>query len=144
MVGAAPALEAAIPHLRIDAMVSRQVSTALQILQVRKAAGQLGDVVVVHLGTNGTFTTRQFDEMMVILHDERRVVFVNVKVPRVWEAANNAVLADGVKRYPNTVLVDWNSAGNAHPEWFWGDGIHLRPDGAAAYAAMIAAAVSAP
>ncbi len=133
-----------MPGVRIDALVSRQVSAALQILQVRKAAGQLGSVVIVHLGTNGTFSVRQFDEMMAILHDERRVVFVNVKVPRVWEAPNNTVLEDGVKRYANAVLVNWHSTGTAHPAWFWGDGIHLRPDGAAAYAAMIKAAVDAP
>lgn len=144
MVGAAPELAAAVPHVRIDALLGRQVTPAIQILQERKAAGQLGDVVIVHLGTNGTFSARQFDEMMQVLQGKRRVVFVNVKVPRVWEAPNNTVLTDGVKRYANAVLVDWSSASSAHPEWFWGDGIHLRPDGAKVYAAMIAAAVSAP
>ena len=144
MVGAAPELAAAIPYVHVDAAVSRQVATAIQILQVRKAAGQLGNVVIVHLGTNGTFSARQFDEMMQVLQEQRRVVFVNVKVPRVWEAANDQVLAEGVKRYPSAVLVNWHSAGGAHPEWFWDDGIHLRPAGAKAYAAMIAAAISAP
>jgi peptidoglycan/LPS O-acetylase OafA/YrhL len=144
MVGAVPQLAAAVPHVRIDALLGRQVTPAIQILQERKAAGRLGDVVIVHLGTNGTFSARQFDEMMQVLQGERRVVFVNVKVPRVWEAPNNTVLTDGVKRYANAVLVDWSSASSAHPEWFWGDGIHLRPAGAKVYAAMIAAAVSAP
>jgi hypothetical protein len=144
MVGAAPQLEAAVPNVRIDALLGRQVTAAIQILQERKAAGKLGDVVIVHLGTNGTFSVRQFDEMMQVLQGERRVVFVNVKVPRVWEAPNNTVLTDGVKRYANAVLIDWNSISSAYPEWFWGDGIHLRPDGAVAYAGMIAAAVSAP
>ena len=37
-----------------------------------------------------------------------RVVFVNVDVPRPWEAADNAVLAAGVARYPGVaVLADW-------------------------------------
>jgi lysophospholipase L1-like esterase len=138
------AIAAAIPHVHIDALIRRQVTPAIQTLQERKVAGQLGGVVIVHLGTNGTFSARQFDEMIQVLQGERRVVFVNVKVPRVWEAPNNTVLTDGVKRYANAVLVDWSSAGSGHPEWFWGDGIHLRPDGAKAYAAMIAAAVSGP
>ncbi len=144
MVGAVPELMAAIPHLHVDAAVSRQVTPSIQVLEERKAAGQLGGVVIVHLGTNGTFSARQFDEMMQVLQGQRRVVFVNVRVPRVWEAPNDTVLAEGIKRYPSAVLVDWSAAGSRHPEWFWDDGIHLRPAGAAAYAALIAAAVSAP
>ena len=46
------------------ASVGLQVSAAIDILRWRRAAGQLGDVVVVHLGNNGTFTAEQFDEMM--------------------------------------------------------------------------------
>jgi lysophospholipase L1-like esterase len=44
-----------------------------------------------------------------------------------------------VKRYKNSVLVDWHSAGGDHPEWFYDDGLHLRPDGATAYAQLVAA-----
>jgi hypothetical protein len=74
----------------------------------------------------------------------RRVAFVNEKVPRSWEGSNNAVLATGVTRYPNARLVDWHDAGVDHPEYFWADGIHLRPEGAAAYAVLIAREVVAP
>ena len=86
----------------------------------------------------------QFDEIMGILKDTRRVVFVNARVPRQWQDPNNTVLADGVKRYPNAVLVDWSSASANHPEYFWDDGIHLRPEGATVYAGLIAAAINAP
>ncbi len=54
------------------------------------------------------------------------------------------MLRDGVARWPNAVLLDWNSLGNAHPEWFWEDGFHLQPNGAAAYADAIAAEIAAP
>jgi hypothetical protein len=65
------------------------------------------------------------------------VVVVNVKAPRPWESANNAVLAANAARYTNAVLVDWHGAGSAHPEYFWDDGIHLRPEGAQAYTALV-------
>jgi hypothetical protein len=35
------------------------------------------------------------------------------------------------------VLIDWHNIGGAHPEYFYEDGIHLRPDGARAYAELI-------
>jgi hypothetical protein len=76
--------------------------------------------------------------MMDVLADVPRVVFINDKVPRPWEAPNNAVIDEGVQRYPNTVLVDWRGASLGRPDFFWDDGIHLRPEGAAQYAEMIA------
>jgi hypothetical protein len=55
-----------------------------------------------------------------------------------WESGDNSVIANGVSRYPNAVLVDWHNTGDAHPEFFYDDEIHLRPDGADSYAQLIA------
>jgi lysophospholipase L1-like esterase len=144
MVGAAGELQRAIGNPAIDAAVGRQAAGVIDILQGRRDAGQLGDVVVIHIGSNGTFSTEQFDEMMRVLKDVPRVVFVNVKVPRTWEQPNNAVLADGVRRYPNTVLVDWHAASVGRPELFVEDGYHLQPEGQRLYADLIAAQLGTP
>ena len=145
MLGAVPELSADISGIGIDAELGRQVSAALDLLTARKAAGQLKDaIIIVHLGTNGTFSANQFDQVMALLSGAPRVIFVNDKVPRTWETDNNTVLADGVKRFKNAVLVDWHAASADHPEYFWDDGTHLRPEGAQAYAALIAAQVHAP
>ena len=85
MLGAIPQLQAALPGIEIDAKLGRQVSNAIAVLSARKAAGTLPPVVVVDMGSNGTFSAKQFDQMMALLVDEKRVVFVNVKVPRTWE-----------------------------------------------------------
>src|SRR5690242_5299886 len=53
MLGATPDIQQAIGDVEIDAAVSRQASTGIEILRARQAAGQLPDVVVFHLGTNG-------------------------------------------------------------------------------------------
>jgi lysophospholipase L1-like esterase len=83
--------------------------------------------------------------MMQALAGVRRVLFVNVKVPRPWEQPNNDVLADGVRRYPkNTVLVDWHAASAGRPELFVEDGYHLQPEGQQVYADLIAAHLNAP
>jgi peptidoglycan/LPS O-acetylase OafA/YrhL/lysophospholipase L1-like esterase len=142
MVDAQNALRAQIPGIYVDATVGRHTSGAVPLLRSLRNQGRLGDVVVIHLGTNGAFTTANFDAIMQVLQSVQRVVFVNLKVPRRWETPDNRALAAGVKRYANAVLVDW------HNRWhecgtnvFWNDGIHPTPAGAACYARMIAAAI---
>jgi hypothetical protein len=144
MLGAVPQLIQDISGVEVNAAVSRQPVTGIQLLQQLREDGALGQVVVVDLGSNGTFTSSEFDQTMSALADVPRVVFVNVKVPRSWEGPNNTVLTQGVRRYQNTRLVDWHAASGGHPEYFQVDEYHLRADGAAAYAALIAAAVAGP
>ena len=144
MLGAQGALEARMPGFVTNAAVSRHFGEAVDIARGYRDAGQLGDAVVIHMGTNGLVTAGEFDAMMDSLRTVKRVVIVNLKVPRNWEGQDNDVLRDGVARWPNAVLLDWNSLGNAHPEWFWEDGFHLQPTGAAAYADAIAGAIAAP
>ncbi|HEY6714054.1 MAG TPA: acyltransferase family protein [Rubrobacter sp.] len=138
MLGAVEGLQKDIHGLTVvDAEVGLQVYAATDTLRYRRSLGQLGDVVIVHLGNNGTFTKGQFDEIMRTLSGVDRVVFVNVAVPRAWEEPNNEVIAEGVERYPNAVLVDWHSASADRPEIFYKDGYHLRPGGQRLYADLI-------
>ena len=144
MVGAAPALQEQIPNLSIDAEIGMAPTAAIAALQAHQADGSLGDVVVVHMGNNGLFTAEEFEQIMQVIGPERRAIFVNLKVPRPWEEVNNATIADGVARHPNAVLVDWHAASIDHPEFFWGDGIHLRPEGAQRFAELIRAQIVPP
>jgi peptidoglycan/LPS O-acetylase OafA/YrhL/lysophospholipase L1-like esterase len=143
MLGAVGQLASALGNLDIDARVGRQASEAIGILRARRSNGLLGSVVIVHIGNNGILRADQLDEMMRVLADVRRVVLVNVRVPRRWEGPNNATIAEQVARYPNAVLVNWYAASVDRSEWLYQDGIHLRPAGAQVYAALIAAAVNA-
>lgn len=147
MLGAARELArvlGGIAPTEVDALKSRQVSQAINVIRAKRDGGQLGDVVVIHMGTNGTFTAKQFDQMMLLLADVRKVIFVNLKVPRQWESNNNKVIAEGAQRYPNTVLVDWRGASAGQPLLFAKDGIHLQVAGARLYTSLIAAQVQAP
>jgi hypothetical protein len=77
--------------------------------------------------------------------EAQRVVFVNMKEPRSWEASNNGVIAEGVTRYDNAVLADWYAATVGHPEWFWDDDkIHPGPEGTRVYVGLIVSALQAP
>ena len=134
-----PNLQADIPGITVDGAVSRQFETGIGVVQADRAAGTLGSVLVVELGTNGTVTSGDIDAMMAAAAGVKRVVFVNVDVPRSWEQSDNATLAAGVARYPGVaVLADWFSLSSPHPEWFTADQVHLQPAGAAALASLIA------
>jgi peptidoglycan/LPS O-acetylase OafA/YrhL len=138
MLGAVPSLQKDVKGLGVvDAKVGLQVYEAIGILQSRRATGQLGSLVIVHLGNNGTFTRQEFDQIMRVLSGVDKVVFVNVKVPRSWEEPNNEVISEGVERFPNAVMVDWYSASVNHPEYFYSDGYHLRPNAQKIYADLV-------
>jgi lysophospholipase L1-like esterase len=139
MLDVEPYLQAVLSGVKVDGSVSRQFETGIAVVQAERAAGTLGQVLVVELGTNGTVTASDFDAMMQAASGVSRVVFVNVDVPRSWEAADNAVLAEGVARYPGTALLaDWYTLASAHPEWFTPDQVHLQPAGAQALADLVA------
>jgi hypothetical protein len=132
-------LKAAIPGIDVDATVSRQWTDGEAVLQQMKAAGQLGSLVIIGLGTNGPITSTDFDNMMAILSGASRVVFVNVHVDRPWQDPNNAVIASGAARYPHVVVADWATLAAQNPQWFGADGTHLGIDGpgADALAALV-------
>jgi lysophospholipase L1-like esterase len=143
MVGAADQLVQTIGDIDIDAEVGRAAWEVVNIVRQRDPA-TLGQIVVIHIGNNGQFLASEFDQIMQSLGGTRLVVFVNLKVPRSWEAADNQMLATNVARYPNARLVDWHAASINQPQFFCSDGFHLRPEGAQAYAQLIADSLSAP
>ncbi len=141
MLGAAYQLAADVQGIDLDAAVGRQVSEAIALLRERKASGQLGEVVLLHIGNNGTFTDAQFDEIVEVVGAGRRIIFLNLKVPRAWEEPNNEVITRGVARHGQAILVDWRTAIAERPEVLWTDDTHLRPEGAIYYVEIVASLV---
>jgi lysophospholipase L1-like esterase len=136
MVGATADLEREVPGIEIHALEGRQFEEGLAVVQELRDEAGLGDIVVIDLGTNGPITRELVDEMLALLEGVDRVVFVNLRMPRSWEAGNNAILSETSARYGNVALVDWHEASDGHPEYFW-DGVHLTPDGAHAFALLV-------
>ncbi len=137
MLGAARELQRAMPGLTVDAQVSRQLSAAIEVLRQRRLAGIPDQFVIVHIGDNSYIRPEQFDALLQLVKDVPHLIVFNLKEPRRWEAANNLVIADVVRQYPNAVLIDWHAASNSHPEYFGPDGIHIGTVGARAYTQLI-------
>jgi peptidoglycan/LPS O-acetylase OafA/YrhL len=141
MLQSAKALAHDLGPVRVDAAVGRQIGDGITILEQREESGGLAQTVIVQLGNNGPFYDGQFDEVMAALRDVPTVIWINVRVPRDWEAHNNRIIASGVARYPNARMVDWNAATEGRPDLFWDDGYHPRPAGAKLYADLVADAL---
>lgn len=121
----------------VDATVNRQFKHADDVVAELRSKGELGDVVVIHLGTNGAFGDETWDEIMSGLSGVERVVVLTAFVPRRWESTVNAAIESGTERWPLVEVIDYNSFGNAHPEYYNADGVHLNGKGQAAYAELI-------
>jgi peptidoglycan/LPS O-acetylase OafA/YrhL len=128
-----------VKSIQVDAVQNRQFSQGVDTLQGYADRGQLpNDVVVVHLGTNGTINPDDFDRMMEILAHVRKVLIFNAKAPRPWEDQVNSTIQTEAKKYKNAVVIDWHTIGDAHPELFYeSDEIHLKPEGAQFYADLV-------
>jgi len=145
MVDARPYLTHDIPGAHIYAAVSRQWGTGEQILASLSIHHQLSPIVVVGLGLNGPINDADFQAMMAAVPGAKRVIFLTIHLPRGaygpgtdwWQAQNNSVLRTMVPKYHNAVLANWYAYCEPHPGWFYSDGIHLDPTGAAAMAAFI-------
>ena len=140
MLGAVGDLTQALPGATVNAVEGRQASGAFTLLATLLRQGHLGSYVVLHIGTNGTIDPRALDSLLTSLAG-RKVILLNLHVPRPWQDLNNAIISAAARNHPNVRLLDWAAAASGHPEWLWNDGIHLRPSGAAAYRDLILGAL---
>jgi hypothetical protein len=141
MLGAASQLQAA--GFEVDVRGCRQMSEGLGVLAGRRRAGSLPSVVVVALGTNWTVTTSQIRSALRILGPTR--VLGLVTPPEVGGVASSdqAAMRGAGRRWRLRVKVlDWVAQSEGRG-WTW-DGMHLRPEGAAAYARLLSQAFGWP
>ncbi|GIO99239.1 acyltransferase [Paenibacillus lautus] len=137
----APYLQEHLPGITIDGKVGRQMSQAKDVIDQHKSKGELGDVVIVALGTNGTFSEKTLFTLLDSLENVQQILLVNIRVPRPWERDVNSTLAETSKQFSNVTLVDWYMASSDKDSYFSRDGVHLGEEGAKAYASLIAEAI---
>ena len=121
------------------------VRSALHLLQEANRNATLGEVVIVHTGTNGVFHDDTFDLMMAALEPARTVFFVTIRTPWWNGVGSNAAIRDGVARWDDVRdvrLLDWQAITDGAAELLDADGFHLSPAGRTAYREMIAGALS--
>lgn len=137
MLDAAPFLEKMLPGIVVDGKVGRQMRQAGETVDRLKAQGRLGDRIIIELGTNGPFNKRQLKSLLQSLGSDKRVLLVNTRVPRQWEAAVNRDIAEVANEFSNAAVVDWYSASKGNNGFFSRDGVHLNSSGSEFYATLL-------
>jgi hypothetical protein len=145
MLEAQPSLEADIPGIDVNAVVSRQWDDGVQLAQEMRSERSLGSIVVIDLGTNGPVTVPMFQQMMTALTGASEVVFVTIHLPPSysWWQSVNKTLESAVPFYREDKLADFDALANENPEWFGSDGVHMPigGPGAQAMAKLIASCI---
>jgi peptidoglycan/LPS O-acetylase OafA/YrhL len=140
MLGARSDLDQRFPDGTMDAIEGRQPDPVLADVEADAAAGRLHPLVVIGVGDNGLITPDVLRETLRSLRDVPRVIVLNNRVGRYWEASNNHTIATVVRDFGNVRLLNWHDLAAPHPSWFYDDGIHLTPAGALAYTRLIVSA----
>ena len=114
-------------------------------VQQMAAAGQFGQAVVIHLGTNGPPSDETLDELFAPLAGIPKVVVLTAYAPHAgWIPETNANLWEAANRHPNIRILDWAALAPQCPgECFWEDGYHIAPDGRRYYTDLIVQALAA-
>jgi hypothetical protein len=141
MQGATEEIEQRLGPGIVDATASRQFLDTPELMAELASREAPPQVVVVGLGTNGPVQAEDFDQAMEAIGPRTLVAFINVHVPRDWEATSNNEIAAGVDRYDNAILIDWSSEAGERSELLVGDGFHPSGAGHIALADLIAAVI---
>jgi peptidoglycan/LPS O-acetylase OafA/YrhL/lysophospholipase L1-like esterase len=143
MLGAAPSIKEILPKCMIDAKESRQVTKAKEIVDNLSNEGNLGNTVIIALGTNGPFSESKGQELIDQIGKDKAIYWVTVYGKKLqWQEKTNSTIRDLAENNENVFIVDWENAAELHPEWLYNDGIHLNAEGQAAYANIIIKSLS--
>jgi lysophospholipase L1-like esterase len=144
-LGAAGTVPAALAGWQVtfDAEENRRMDQGQAIVAGR--GGSMGRVVVVHLCTNwgGGDYAGAAARMLTSLAGTERVVWVTCTAWNGGVEEANAVIRGLPATHPHVVVADWDPVSRT-PGLTYADGLHLRPEGAEALAALIAGAVGPP
>lgn len=140
MLGAAPSLLAAFPGCTVDAVVSRQVWEAKDVIDDMRTQGTLGTTVVLGLGANGTFARSVGEDLLADLGADGNttVYWILPYGQRLsWQAEVCNEIEELAKGYDFVTIIDWPATASEHSEWFYDDGMHLNAEGQKGYASFL-------
>jgi hypothetical protein len=144
MLGAQPVINATFPHSDVRAVEGRQPYVTLQDVRTLQSSGRLCSVVVIHTGNNGIIRASDLADTLTALRDRQQVILLTDRVPMDWQGPNNATIKRVAGGFGNVAVLDWFARSNRNQDWFYADGLHLRPPGASEYVGLLASVVRRP
>lgn len=85
MLDITPTLNKTYNSITIDGKIGRQMSEAITLATKYAEFNDSDKAVIIELGTNGYFTSKQIDELLDSF-SKSHVFLVNTRVPRSWKA----------------------------------------------------------
>lgn len=142
---AVPYFEERFPLGHIDAEKNRRIDQGIDVYQSYEDDGQVGDIVIFALGTNGSLTEAELREAIEAIGPDRQIYFVTIRSTdaNTMEQSNHALNVVR-EEYDNVHLIDWNSLSEMHGDYFDGDGTHLTANAAKIYVQFIADVLQYP
>jgi len=137
MLGAKTELERVVPCIKVNAVVGRQGSDLLKTVQSLKSSSQIGDALVIHIGTNGYIYESNLRGILEAIPRGSKIALINIHANRRWTADNNALIEKVKAAHPEVAVIDWEGESRSHPEYFVKDGVHLTGSGINAYVKLI-------
>ncbi len=125
-----------VPIGLVNARVGRQAGELITVLHHDKVS-MTNSPVILDLGNNNRLTREEVASVFEEIKDQPQIILVNTAVPRPWRDANDSLIEEYAKLYPQTAVIDWRKISSGHPEYFGPDGVHLVPDGITAYVGAI-------
>ncbi len=114
------------PNMTFDTKSSRQMHEAREHYEALKSRGELGDALILLLGTNGSVRAEEIDPIYQDLQKQKiPLLLCTVALP--WpdqESENNQVLRSYAESHKGVYLVDWNRLARRYSEALGEDEIH--------------------
>lgn len=126
-----------MPEATIDAEHSRQFTGAYDSYMKYLKQGDVGDFVVLALGTNGAVNPADIDRVHEKL-EGRKLILTSIVLPyKSEEESRNKEILAYADKYDDVYLADWYGIAKNHDGWFFEDNIHPGENGAKIYSQLI-------
>lgn len=123
-------LQDVIPGTVVQGRVGRQVTEVPGIINSLKSQGQLAHNVLLNIGTNGTITDDQAEQVVKLIGKDRQIFWVTAHVPtQSWQNQVNAQIAKTAKKHANVHVIDWHGRAQNQSSWFADDNVHPNTTG---------------
>jgi hypothetical protein len=136
--------EVAAQGFRANARGCRGMREALGLLRGIKRRGHLPRLVVIALGANYELHESEFTQLFALVGPNRFVGLVTQRELGGGSGPDAEVVRRVAAAHPRqSMLIDWVRHAAGHGGWFSGDGLHLNPSGAVAFAQQLGRAIRA-
>ena len=112
-----------IPTLYPNAVISAnrdlQVYELGGMIDQLKQQKQLGDIIVLMVGSNGAYTKGQLDVVLKNIGMDKQIFLVSNTINRTWQHEINQIANQLADKYSNVYYIDWKTEASTHPDWFY-------------------------